>query len=122
MKKKMKKRIEKPMKTEMQTTIENFIKRKISFTKEIKDDDDDFYGYISFPNKNSVNRFYDRLRPKANERNFWFDPYNWAAYAKFELNEYLITINSPQANNGDNNWYSYNDNFGFFTRIYITKQ
>jgi hypothetical protein len=77
-------------------------------------------GYSEFESHDEVNAWYDAVQTSGliKSTNFKGDPYNWASWIQIELDGMLIHINPPNAKNGDNNWYSYHKDFGFYTTIH----
>ncbi len=105
------------MKTKEEIKVENFLRRRI--TKKFEVDGIGFYS-IKFNTHNAVVNFFKKYKDKAYERNFYFNPYEQFAFAKFKVGNIEITINAPLAYNGDNNWYSYRENYGFSSEVKIS--
>jgi hypothetical protein len=88
-----------------------------------------------FKTKTDIHNFYVDARSKAILTNFGGDEYNNNSYIvienivksinpftnKVELVKQILTVENPRAKNGDDNWYSYPEDFGFvvnLTRVY----
>lgn len=79
--------------------------------------------YNSFKNKKQISYWYDKvlLRDDVIKTNFRGSPFNWASFIELELDGYYVCIQPPKARNGDTNWHSYQENFGFYTTLTISK-
>ena len=51
--------------------------------------------------------FYNAVAKVAFQRNFYNNPFEWAAFARLIIENEEFTLNSPHYINGDRNWYSY---------------
>lgn len=74
----------------------------------------DYKGYVEYTtkvqmSKNEVVDFYEGITKVAFKINYCNDPFNWAAFAEFKIDDEVYTISSPLYWNGDNNWYAYSD-------------
>lgn len=51
--------------------------------------------------------FYEEIAAIAYTRNFGNNPFEWAAFAEFRIDDEEYFISAPKYVNGDTNWYSY---------------
>lgn len=85
----------------------------------------EYYNYInSFKTHKQIYGWYDKvlLRDDIISKNFGGNPFKWASFIELEIDGYCVCIQPPKARNGDTNWYSYEEDFGFYTTLSITKK
>ena len=99
-------------------------KAKLVFVEGVETDNSKFengHYQITFKNKEQVNRFYDYVKNNCEiiETFFEGNPYKTKSSITFEDKDGLnnLTLFAPKAKNGDNNWYSYNEDFGYYSEI-----
>lgn len=80
--------------------------------------------YNSFKTKKQICDWYDKviLRDDVIDTNFRGNPFEWASYIELEIDGYFVCIHPPKARNSDKNWYSYKEDFGFYTTLTISKK
>ena len=92
--------------------------------KYVFSEDGNDYFHLCFKTKTEVSNFYDWLlttkKVEVIKTNFAGNPCEWASFIVFKLNGAEYLINPPKAKNGDNNWFSYKDDFGFYSEL-VTK-
>lgn len=75
--------------------------------------------YVSFKNKDQLYDFMICIKEKATKLNFGYRWGETMAYAVVENDECKVHFHSPKAKNGDDNYYEYGQNFGFYLGFYI---
>lgn len=73
----------------------------------------------SFKTKTQLDNWYEKVLQSKNVKstNFGGNHYQWASFIQVEIDGELIHINPPKTKNGDANWYSYKEDFGFYVQI-----
>lgn len=74
---------------------------------------------VKFKNRDKLYDFMTYIKEKATELNFGYDWGQTMAYAVIENDQCKIHFHSPKASNGDNNYFQYGENFGFYINFYI---
>ena len=77
----------------------------------------------TFSTKLQVVNWYNKVLKSEGviKTNFGGNPFENHSFIVFKKNEETFVINSPIAKNGDNNWYSYGESFGFFVEMKLVE-
>ncbi len=78
------------------------------------------YSFL-FKNKEEVSDFYESVRNQDNvvQTNFGGNEFNNNSFIELNEDGKHILVNPPRAKNGDTNWYSYKNDFGFYCTALI---
>jgi len=78
--------------------------------KGIKTEYNDRIDYtIKFNNTVELLEYYNVVKNECHSTNFGLNPFEPYAYGTFNLKGLEYTISNPTASNGDNNWWSYDN-------------
>lgn len=73
----------------------------------------------TFNNQSQVVNWYNKVLKSEGviKTNFGGSPFENHSFIVFKKNEETFVIKPPIAKNGDDKWYSYGENFGFFVEM-----
>jgi len=76
---------------------------------------------IKLDNTADLLEYYELIKTKCYTTNFGLNPYETFAYGTFILNDVEYTISNPTTSNGDNNWWSYDNELTKYCTITTLK-